>query len=290
MVIRLVVPRIAKANQAAADFDTILSYTQPTNESHGQWRFPIQGDISFERVDFAYPGRSDVPVLKDVNFTIKDGECVAIVGPSGSGKSTLAALLQRLYEPAAGSIRIGRFALNDADIVWLRSHVAVVSQQPALFDASIKDNILYGHNADSIPFEEVQRAARDANVDDFIRSLPDGYDTMLGENASLISGGQAQRIQLARALVNGKANILLLDEFTSALDATNQEALMTTVMKLKEDRTTVIVTHKLPVMRRCDRVIVVLNGEIVEQGTYDSLMANRSHFWNMATAGDLVNE
>ncbi|KIO30112.1 hypothetical protein M407DRAFT_225395 [Tulasnella calospora MUT 4182] len=284
------VPRIAKANQAAADFDTILSCTQPTNESHGQWRFPIQGNLSFEHVDFAYPNRSDVPVLKDVNFTVKEGECVAIVGPSGSGKSTLAALLQRLYEPATGSIRIGQFAINDADIVWLRSQIAVVSQQPALFDASIKDNILYGHDADSISFDEVQRAARDANVDDFIESLPDGYDTMLGENASLISGGQAQRIQLARALVNGKANILLLDEFTSALDVTNQEALMSTVMKIKEDRTTIIVTHKLPVMRRCDRVIVVLNGEIVEQGTYDSLMANRSHFWNMATAGDLANE
>ncbi|KAG8895937.1 hypothetical protein FRB99_000257 [Tulasnella sp. 403] len=284
------IPKIAKANQAAADLGVLLSFTQEPDEAHGDWRFPVRGDIAFENVDFAYPQRPDVPVLKRVNFKIKEGECVAIVGPSGSGKSTIAALLQRLYEPSSGDIKIGRFTLSDADVAWLRSHVAVVSQHPALFDASIKDNILYGPDSELVPFYDVQRAARDANLEEFIVGLPQQYDTMLGEDASLISGGQAQRISLARALVNGKAHILLLDEFTSALDATNQDALMETVMKIREERTTVIVTHKVPIMRKCDRVLVVNEGVLVEEGSYDALMAKKGAFWSMASAGEWAAE
>ena len=172
---------------------------------------------------------------------------------------------------------------------WLRSHVAVVSQHPNLFDASIRDNILYGA-AEEVPFYEVQRAARDANLDDFVQSMPEGFDTKLGEDASLISGGQAQRIQLARALVHGKADVLILDEFTSALDPTNQEQLMSTVMNVKGGRTTVIVTHKIAVMRRCDRIVVVHEGQIVEQGSYDSLMNQRGQFFTLASAGEWANE
>lgn len=282
------VPKIAKSNQAAADLDTLLSLKDaPTRESQGALRFPIRGDISFENVGFVYPQRADVPILKQLSFTIRDGECVAIVGSSGCGKSTIASLLQRLYEPTSGRVTFAqRFQLQDAEVMWLRSHVAVVSQHPALFDVSIKDNILYGLETDSVPFYEVQRAARDANLDSVIAGLPEGYDTLLGENAALISGGQAQRIQLARALVNGKANVLILDEFTSALDVDNQEALMGTVMNLKEGRTTVIVTHKLPVMRKCDRILVVDAGTVVEQGTYDALMASKGHFWTLASAGE----
>ncbi|KAG9031180.1 hypothetical protein FRB95_003084 [Tulasnella sp. JGI-2019a] len=282
------IPKIAKSNQAAADLNTLLSLKDVAPcESQGAMRFPIRGDITFEGVDFAYPQRPDVPILKQLSFTIKDGECVAVVGSSGSGKSTITALLQRLYEPAAGQVTFGkRFQLQEADVLWLRSHIAVVSQHAALFDATIKDNILYGLDKDSVPFHQVQRAARDANLDNVISGLPDGYETLLGENASLISGGQAQRIQLARALVNGKANVLILDEFTSALDIDNQEALMATVMNLKEGRTTVIVTHKLPVMRKCDRILVLDQGTIVEEGHYDALMATKGHFWNLASAGE----
>ncbi|KAG8877670.1 hypothetical protein FRB97_003197 [Tulasnella sp. 331] len=282
------IPKIAKSTQAATDLDTLLSLKDtPTRESQGALRFPIRGDICFENVGFAYPQRADAPILKQLSFTIRDGECVAIVGASGCGKSTIASLLQRLYEPTSGRVTFAqRFQLQDAEVMWLRSHIAVVSQHAALFDASIKDNILYGLESDSVPFHEVQRAARDANLDSVIAGLPDKYDTLLGENAALISGGQAQRIQLARALVNGKANVLILDEFTSALDVDNQEALMATVMNLKEGRTTVIVTHKLPVMRKCDRILVVDAGAIVEQGNYDALMANKGHFWTLASVGE----
>ncbi|KAG8950795.1 hypothetical protein FRC03_012739 [Tulasnella sp. 419] len=282
------IPKIAKSKQAYHDMSKYLTLSSESSETTGDKRFPIAGDLSFNNVSFTYPQRPEVPVLQDMSFTVKDGECVAIVGASGSGKSTVAALVQRFYEPASGHVSIGRFNLAESDVAWLRSHVAVVSQHAALFDASIRDNITYG--SESIPFEEVQRAARDANLDKFIESLPQGYDTMLGENASLISGGQAQRLQIARALVNGKANILLLDEFTSALDVENQEAVMSTVMKIKEGRTTLIVTHKLPIMRRCDRILVVADGKVVEDGSYEALMARRGAFYTMASAGEWASD
>jgi ATP-binding cassette subfamily B (MDR/TAP) protein 1 len=251
-------------------------------------RFPIEGNISFRNVSFAYPQRADAPALSKLSCDILDGECVAIVGESGSGKSTIAALLQRLYEPNSGTIRIGKHRLSDADAVWLRHHISIVSQHPALFDASVADNISYG--AKGVPFEEIERAARDAHLHDFIMTLPKGYDTMLGENASLISGGQAQRLQIARALLNGRASVLIFDECTSALDGANQDAVMATVMKVKDGRTSIIITHKVPVMQMCDRILVMEKGAIVEDGSYDDLMARRGRFYTLANAGVWTGE
>jgi ATP-binding cassette, subfamily B (MDR/TAP), member 1 len=201
---------------------------------------------------------------------ITDGECVAIVGASGSGKSTVAGLLQRLYEPDSGSISIGCHRLSSTDVTYLRQQVSVVSQNPNLFDATISENIAYGNT--SISDGDIRRAAKAANVHDFIMSLPNGYDTMVGENASLISGGQAQWLQIARALAR-PSKILILDECTSALDPTNQNAVMDTIRHAKIGRTTIMVMHKLPVMQMCDRVLVVHEGEVKEQGTYEQLMA-----------------
>jgi ATP-binding cassette subfamily B (MDR/TAP) protein 1 len=171
----------------------------------------------------------DVPILTDVSFTLTPGECVAIVGPSGSGKSTIAALLQRLYDPTGGSIIMDKYDLSRADTKWLRNHIAAVSQSANLFDASVSANIAYGSEVSP---EEIKRAAKSANIHDFIMSLPLGYDTNLGENASLISGGQAQRLQIARALVR-RSHILILDECTSALDVDNQRAILDTIVKIK---------------------------------------------------------
>lgn len=165
----------------------------------------MSGYISYSDVHFAYPSRPDVPVLAGVSFDIQPGEFVAIVGGSGSGKSTIATLLQRLYEPTSGSIRIDRHLLANAEANWLREHISVVSQQPALFDMSVTDNIAYG--SANVPFAEIERACKSAQVHEFILSLPQGYQTNLGENASLISGGQAQRLQIARTLVK-RADIL----------------------------------------------------------------------------------
>lgn len=204
---------------------------------------------------------------------------------SGSGKSTIAALLQRLYEPSFGDILLDGRPLSRTDVHYLRDHIAVVSQHPALFDMTVSENIAYGASTD-IAQADIEHAAQLAQVHAFIMTLPKGYATMLGENASLISGGQAQRLQIARALVRHR-EILILDECTSALDATNQAAVMETIMQAKIGRTTVIVTHKLAVMEKCDRLLVVVDGRLVEQGTVEELRAIvGGQFATMASGGE----
>jgi ATP-binding cassette subfamily B (MDR/TAP) protein 1 len=266
---------------AAASFSRLRDMSVETTETEGDLRFPISGSIKFEKVAFNYPTRPDAPVLQNVSFEVKKGECVCLVGPSGSGKSTISALLQRLYEPLRGKIKLDNYDLNQSDVTWLREHVAVVSQQANLFDASVAENIAYGSAAVSL--EEIHRAAKAAAVHDFIMTLPQGYDTNLGENASLISGGQAQRLQIARALVR-RASILILDECTSALDPENQRMVLDTIMRVKQDRTTIFVTHKADVMKRCDRILCLSEGRIVEDGSYAHLMGKRGVFSKLMQA------
>ena len=237
---------------------------------------------------------------------------MALVGSSGSGKSTIAALLQRLYEPDKGVIKIGGKAVNEVDVGWLREHVGVVSQQPNLFDASIADNIRYGassssssssstYNNNAISDMDIRKAAESANVHSFIMGLPQGYDTRVGENASLISGGQAQRLQIARALARPWTKIMILDECTSSLDAENQAIVLDTIRRLtmgggggekeKEERkTTLMITHKLQVMQMCDRILVVDQGEIVEDGTFEQLMEMKGVFAGMAHGGEWIGD
>jgi ATP-binding cassette subfamily B (MDR/TAP) protein 1 len=249
-----------------------------------------------------------------VSFRLRPGECVAIVGPSGSGKSTIAALLQRLYEPCHSPIGapVSRITLDNScdlsstDVKWLRQHIAVVSQTANLFDASVSDNIAYGSD---VPVEEIHRAAKAANIHDFILSLPEGYDTNLGENASLISGGQAQRLQIARALVR-QSQILILDEATSALDVENQRAILDTIVKIKEvsagdiacvdsrsqlekicmlieqTRTTIFITHSVEAMKRCDRIICLDNGVVAEDGSYEQLVRRNGVFAQLMKMGE----
>ena len=189
---------------------------------------------------------------------------------SGSGKSTIAALLQRLYEPTGGVIRIDGRPLPRVDVRYLRDHLAVVSQHPALFDMSVEDNIKYGST--DFTFDDFVKAAKAAHVHDFIMTLPKQYETHLGENANLMSGGQAQRLQIARALIRPR-EILLGDEITSALDIENQEAVLNTLMDVKKGRTTLLITHKISVMKTCDRLVVMEAGRIVQQGTYKDLIS-----------------
>ncbi|KAF9564020.1 P-loop containing nucleoside triphosphate hydrolase protein [Agrocybe pediades] len=302
--------RIAKCVQAAADFNHLLNLpTANTHESRGSLKPSLtnnQWAIHFENVSFAYPSRPTQTVLKNVNLTIRPGECVALVGASGSGKSTIASLVQRLYEPSEGRITLGdekATSLDSVDVKWLRSHVGVVSQHPDLFDASVKENIRYGALAAPPPYSEfdepiitddqVVAASRAALLHDFVLSLPQGYDTYLGENAALISGGQAQRLMIARALARKEGKLLVLDECTSALDNENQANVVETIRGLRDDdqgrRTTVMITHKLEVMQMCDRIVVLQDGKIVEQGTYEELMSasdNEGVFKNLARAGE----
>jgi len=274
---------IATSVQATRDFHRLIQLSTTTQESRGSACPPIRGSITLNKVSFAYPERPEVPVLKNVSLKVHEGECVAIVGASGSGKSTIAALLQRLYEPSRGSITIGPNRLGSINVNYLRDHVAVVSQNPNLFDAPISENIAYGSRA--LSQARIEEAAGFAHVHDFIMSLPKGYETAVGENASLISGGQAQRIQIARALVR-PAKILILDECTSALDPTNQAAVLETIMDAKVGRTTVMVTHKVAAMKMCDRILVVHDGAIVETGTFDELMDRKGVFAQLASGGE----
>ncbi|KAH8101736.1 P-loop containing nucleoside triphosphate hydrolase protein [Cristinia sonorae] len=278
--------RITKSVQATRDLLQLLNLSSDTEESRGTLQPPILGNISFHNVSFSYPERPDVPILKDLSLELHDGECVAVVGSSGSGKSTVASLLQRLYEPSSGSIYLGPNLLNSTDVHHLREHVAVVSQHPNLFDATIAANIAYGNS--SLTQADIEAAAKAANVHDFIVTLPKGYETMVGENASLISGGQAQRLSIARALVR-PSRILILDECTSALDPENQAAVMETIKHAKVGRTTLMVTHKLPVMRMCDRIVVIHDGVVAEQGTYDELISRRGVFATLASGGEWMD-
>lgn len=199
--------------------------------------------------------------------------------------------MQRLYEPTSGRLLLDGRELSRIDVEYLRNNIGVVSQIPVLFSMSIRDNITYGSRGSwdasgVVSQEEVEAAARLANLHDFITSLPDGYDTHLGEKAGLISGGQAQRLQIARALLRDRS-VLILDECTSALDPGNQAAVLDTIMAVKEGRTTVMVTHKLAAMKRCDRLLVVEHGRIVEEGTFDELVSKTGGpFSTLAKAGE----
>lgn len=274
--------RIAKARQATEDFHRLLKLSNDTDESRGSERPPIRGTVAFTDVDFSYPERADVPVLKQVDVRLKEGECVAIVGSSGSGKSTVASLLQRLYAPQAGHITIGGHDVDSINVEYLRDHVSVVSQNPTLFNASIADNISYGSE---VTPSGIREAAKAANVHEFIMSLPQAYDTLVGDNASLISGGQAQRICIARALAR-PSRILILDECTSSLDPANAAVVLDTIRRAKVGRTTIMVTHKLEAMRSCDRIIVMHDGRVVETGTYNALVAKRGVFASLTSAGE----
>ena len=263
-------PGITKSHRALIDLTRLIELGTDTVESEGRMTFPIAGEVRFDNVRFAYPARPGIEVLHGVSFTIAPGQCVGIVGPSGSGKSTVTALLQRLYEPSSGRILLDGRPLSRVDVKYLRNHIAMVSQHPALFDSSVSANIAYGMEN---PHQAIiEHAARQAYADEFVRALPSGYNTLLGENASLISGGQAQRLQIARALVRPR-ELLVLDECTSALDQSNQELVMDTIREVKKGRTTLVVTHKMAVMEMCDFLIVVDGGHVVEVGSVKELRA-----------------
>lgn len=282
--------KIAKSVQATTDLYALVQLrSDKTSEARGLLRpRNLGGDLVLKDVEFTYPDRVDEPVLKGLSMTVKQGDCVALVGTSGCGKSTVAALLQRLYEPTSGSISLSNVQLCNTDVHHLREHVAVVSQQPHLFDASVKENIAYGRMKSMVD-ADVERAARAANIHEFVMSLPQGYDTPVGEDGSHLSGGQAQRIQIARALAR-PSKVLVLDECTSALDGTNQAAVLETVKSAKQGRTTVMITHQVPVMKMCDRIVVLQDGVVVEEGTWDELVDRRGVFAKLASGGEWAGE
>ena len=229
---------------------------------------PPRGSLSFRNVSFRYPTRPEVAALKDFTLEVEPGETVAIVGPSGAGKSTIFQLAERFYDPQAGTIRLDGIPLTAADPADIRSRIAFVPQVGVLFSADARDNLRYGRWDASDA--EIWDAARAANATGFLESLPQGLDTFLGENGTRLSGGQQQRLAIARALLRD-APILLLDEATSALDAESERLVQDALERLMESRTTLVIAHRLATVRAADRIVVMDDGRVVEQGTHAAL-------------------
>ncbi|KAJ7733032.1 P-loop containing nucleoside triphosphate hydrolase protein [Mycena metata] len=238
------------------------------------------GLLELEHVTFAYPSRPDIPVLKDISITFPAGKTTALVGASGSGKSTIIALVERFYDPAVGVVRLDGTDVRELNLKYLRSQIGLVSQEPTLFNATVRDNVAYGllnsQYADlpeAKKFARIQEACISANADAFVRALPQGYDTIVGERGLTLSGGQKQRIAIARAIV-ADPKILLLDEATSALDTASEGVVQSALDKARAGRTTIAIAHRLSTIKDADAIYVMADGAILEHGTHNKLLEN----------------
>ena len=225
-------------------------------------------DIVYDHVSFSY--NPDVQILKEINFAVPGGQMYAIVGPSGSGKSTVVNLIPRLYDVVSGSVRIGGTDVRDIDLSYLRSNIGVVTQETYLFNGTIKDNLLYAK--EDATDEELINACKNANIHDFIVSQPDGYDTMVGNRGLKLSGGEKQRLSIARVILKDP-KILILDEATSALDSISETAIQDALELLMKGRTSIVIAHRLSTILKADSILVVKDGVIAELGDHESLLA-----------------
>ena len=243
----------------------------------------VQGDVQFDNVQFAYD--EDNLALKGVNLTVKQGQTVAIVGPSGAGKSTVANLLPRFYDVTGGAIRIDGVDVRDVTFTSLRENIGLVPQDTMLFNASVRENILYGRLDASE--QEIIDAAKAANAYEFIEKLPNGFDTIVGERGNSLSGGQRQRIAIARAILKNPS-ILILDEATSALDTESEKIVQEALERLMKNRTALVIAHRLSTIKHADYIVVLQQGCVVEEGTHDELLALNglySHLYSVQFAG-----
>src|SRR5580698_3065981 len=240
---------------------------------------PPRGEVAFEGVSFAYPGRPDPPALSNFSLAVRPGERVALVGPSGAGKSTVFRLLLRFYDPQSGAVRLDGVDLRDADPAEARARIALVAQDAPLFSGSALDNLRFGREAASV--DELKAAAKAAEAEAFLMALPQGFETPLGERAKTLSGGQRQRLAIARALVRA-APILLLDEATSALDAENERLVQLALADAMQGRTTLVIAHRLATVLAADRIVVMDAGRAVDEGTHAELIARGGLYARLA--------
>lgn len=240
---------------------------------------PVQGELIFDHVDFTFPSRPQEKILRSLSFSIKAGETVAFVGASGAGKSTLFSLILRFYDPTSGKIRLDGMEIDRLSLQDLRGAISYVPQDVAIFDGTLRDNIVFG--TENALEEEILAAAKAANALEFIESLPDGLDTQVGERGTMLSGGQKQRIGIARAILRN-APLLLLDEATSALDAKSEKLVQKALEGLMQNRTTLVIAHRLATILKADRILVMDKGALVEEGTHAELVAKNGVYAYLA--------
>ncbi|KAI8870196.1 ATP-binding cassette, sub-family B, member 1, isoform CRA_b [Ramicandelaber brevisporus] len=260
----------AKAKVAAVDVFMLLDRTNNKNAESDSGVLTQPSRVSGRDVRFVYPSRPMVPILRGVDFDVLAGKTVALVGPSGCGKSTIIGLVQRLYDADGGRVSVHGVDVRRWNLQQLRATYAIVGQEPVLFDYTVGENISYG--LPGATHAQIEQAARDANIHDFIASLPDGYSTRVGEAGSQLSGGQKQRIAIARAIIRNP-RLLLLDEATSALDSTSERVVQEALDRAAAGRTTIAIAHRLATVQNADCILVFSNGQIVESGTHRELLA-----------------
>ncbi|XP_067042217.1 ATP-dependent translocase ABCB1-like [Acropora muricata] len=275
-------PDYEKAKVAAARLFKIFDRKSLIDSSSENGLRPssVTGSIQLRSVRFRYPTRQNIKVLRGLTLSVQKGQKLALVGGSGCGKSTVVSLLERFYDIEDGEVAIDGNNVRTLNIQWLRSHIGIVSQEPILFGCSIAENIAYGDNSREVPMNEIEAAAKAANIHSFINSLPKGYQTLVGDKGTLISGGQKQRIAIARALVRNP-QILLLDEATSALDTESEKVVQQALDAASEGRTAIIIAHRLSTVQNADIIAVIHHGRVAEQGTHQELLALKGVYYGL---------
>ncbi|XP_051999325.1 ATP-dependent translocase ABCB1 isoform X6 [Xyrauchen texanus] len=278
-------PDFAKAKAAAGRILMLLDKKPAIDiyDESGDKPSHITGNIEFHEVQFSYPTRQNVKVLQGLNVSVMQGQTLALVGGSGCGKSTSIQLLERFYDPAAGHVFVDGTDTRNLNLAWLRTQLGLVSQEPILFDCTIAENIQYGDNSRVVTQEEIEEAAKKANIHKFILNLPEKYNTRVGDKGTQMSGGQKQRIAIARALVR-KPKVLLLDEATSALDTESEKIVQKALDDARLGRTCIVIAHRLSTIQNADVIAVIQNGRVTEQGTHAQLMAKQGAYYALVNA------
>ncbi|OJJ96754.1 hypothetical protein ASPACDRAFT_80963 [Aspergillus aculeatus ATCC 16872] len=281
-------PDMGKAKNAAAEFRRLFDRKPQidTWSEEGEKLQSVEGSIEFRDVHFRYPTRAEQPVLRGLNLTVKPGQYVALVGPSGCGKSTTIALLERFYDAIAGKVLIDGKDITQLNVNSYRSFLSLVSQEPTLYQGTIRENILLGVTGEEVPEEALIKACKEANIYDFIMSLPDGFNTVVGSKGGMLSGGQKQRVAIARALIRDP-RVLLLDEATSALDSESEKVVQAALDAAARGRTTIAVAHRLSTIQKADIIYVFDQGKIVESGTHQELIRAKGRYFELVNLQSL---